>query len=191
MKLYAHIVTSWQELLTGALTKKPVLRTSYIFFVVSPNKLLKTQSCRLSFKTPWHSYEVTVMTIHINYGWWYGVWCLVAQKLSIDQICKSHNADVPYPTLHHSEEKCAYFCSECSILEYGTSALWDLWNWSIAARLLHIGSMAKVGVGWIHTWSILERRFIKYLSCNQCVPLKKSADLSDIFRGKYVTAGLQ
>ena len=31
---------------------------------------------------------------------------------SIHIILKSHNAPVPYPIMHHSEQKCAYFCSE-------------------------------------------------------------------------------
>ena len=34
--------------------------------------------------------------------------------ISIDQIHKSQNASVPYPTMLHSEQKCAHFCSECS-----------------------------------------------------------------------------
>ena len=44
----------------------------------------------------------------------------------IDQPHKSHNAPVPYPTMHHSEQKCAHFCSEWCIVGYGTGALWDL-----------------------------------------------------------------
>ena len=34
----------------------------------------------------------------------------------IDQSHNSHNAPVPYPTMHRSEQKCAHFCSE----------LWDM-----------------------------------------------------------------
>ena len=41
------------------------------------------------------------------------------------------NASVPYPTMLHSKQKCAHFCSEWSIVGYGTGAFWDLWNWSI------------------------------------------------------------
>ena len=44
---------------------------------------------------------------------------------------ESQNAPVPYPRMLHSEQKCAHFCSEWSILGYGTGAFWDLWNWSI------------------------------------------------------------
>ena len=50
---------------------------------------------------------------------------------TIDLIQKSHNAPVPYPTMQHSEQKCAHFCSECCIVGYETGALWDFWNWSI------------------------------------------------------------
>ena len=46
--------------------------------------------------------------------------------ISIDVIHKSHNAPVPYPTIHHSEQKCAHFCSEWFIVGYGTGALWNL-----------------------------------------------------------------
>ena len=36
------------------------------------------------------------------------------------------NAPVPYPTIHHSEQKCAHFCSEWCVVGYETGALWDL-----------------------------------------------------------------
>ena len=48
-----------------------------------------------------------------------------------DLIHKSQNAPVPYPAMLHSKQKCAHFCSEWSIAGYGTSAFWNLWNWSI------------------------------------------------------------
>ena len=38
---------------------------------------------------------------------------------SIDQSHKSHDALVPYPTIHHSEQKCSHFCSEWCIVVYG------------------------------------------------------------------------
>ena len=43
----------------------------------------------------------------------------------IDPADKSHNAPVPYPTMHHSEQKCAHFCSECCIVGYVTGSSWD------------------------------------------------------------------
>ena len=39
---------------------------------------------------------------------------------------KSHNAPLPYLIIHHSEQKCAHFCSEWCIVGYGTGALVDL-----------------------------------------------------------------
>ena len=44
----------------------------------------------------------------------------------IDQFHKPQNAPVPYPTMLHSEQKCAHFFSEWSIVRYGTDAFWDL-----------------------------------------------------------------
>ena len=47
----------------------------------------------------------------------------------IDLIHKSQNASVPYPTMLHSEQKCAHgiWC----IVGYGTGAFWDLSDWAI------------------------------------------------------------
>ena len=39
---------------------------------------------------------------------------------AIDQFHKSQNTPAPYPTMFHSEQKCAHFCSEWSIVRYGT-----------------------------------------------------------------------
>ena len=41
-----------------------------------------------------------------------------------DQFHKSQNAPVPYPTMLHSEQKCAHFCSEWSIVGYGNGTFW-------------------------------------------------------------------
>ena len=48
----------------------------------------------------------------------------------IDKFHKLHNAPVPYPTMHHSDQKCAHFCPEWWIVGYGTGALWALWDCS-------------------------------------------------------------
>ena len=50
---------------------------------------------------------------------------------SIDLIHKSHNALVPYPKMHHSEQKCTHLCSQWCIVGYGKGALRDLLDWSI------------------------------------------------------------
>ena len=52
--------------------------------------------------------------------------------LIIDQFYKSHDASVPYLTMHHSEQKYAHFCSDWFIVGHETDALWDLWMRSIA-----------------------------------------------------------
>ena len=57
-------------------------------------------------------------------------------KWQLIPIHKSQNASVPYPTILHSEQKCAHFCTEWSIVGYGTDAFWDLWDWSIAGIAL-------------------------------------------------------
>ena len=49
------------------------------------------------------------------------------RPIPIDQFYKSQNAPVPYPTTLHLEQKCAHFCSEWSIMGYGTGAFLDLW----------------------------------------------------------------
>ena len=54
-------------------------------------------------------------------------------KHIVDQIFhKFQDALVPYTTMLHSEEKCAYFCTEWSIVVYGTGAFWTLRTRSIA-----------------------------------------------------------
>ena len=42
----------------------------------------------------------------------------------IDQSHKSRNAPVSYPTMYNSEQKCAHFYSEWSIVGYGAGAFW-------------------------------------------------------------------
>ena len=53
----------------------------------------------------------------------------------IAHLTRSHNAPVPYPTMHHSEQKCSHFCSEWCIVGYGTYAFWDLWIRSISYQI--------------------------------------------------------
>ena len=56
----------------------------------------------------------------------------------MDQFHKSQNAPVPYPTILHSEQKCVHFCSEWSIVGYGTGRFWDLWIRSIFQAVVGI-----------------------------------------------------
>ena len=57
-----------------------------------------------------------------------------------EQSHKSHNAPVSYPTMQHSGQKCAHFCSEYCTVGYGTGALRDLWIRSIddVSHLCHV-----------------------------------------------------
>ena len=60
-------------------------------------------------------YTVTVLRLPLRY----------ATRPPIDQFNKSQNTPVPYPIMLHSEQKSAHFCSEWSIMGYGTGAFWD------------------------------------------------------------------
>ena len=71
----------------------------------------------------------------------------------IDLICISQNATVPYPTMLHSEQKCAHFCSEWSIVGYGADAFWDLWNWSIASVVATLCDSAVSQ--FLASWSLI------------------------------------
>ena len=70
------------------------------------------------------------------------MFCFGVNSFTINQSHKARSALAPYPTMHHSEQKCAHFCSEWCIVGYGTSALWDLWDCSTgvckAAAILFI-----------------------------------------------------
>ena len=46
---------------------------------------------------------------------------------SHDQPRPFQNTPVPYPTMHHSEQKCVHFCSERCIVGYDSGTWWDLW----------------------------------------------------------------
>ena len=71
-------------------------------------------------------------------------WCkdyrCVSIKFVWDYIHKSYNAPVPYPTVHHSEQKCTHFCSEWCTVGYGTGALWCMWDCFInySSSLVHV-----------------------------------------------------
>ena len=52
------------------------------------------------------------------------------QGYVINQSYKSNNSPLPYllyPTIYHSEQKCAHFCSEWRIVGYGRGAFRELW----------------------------------------------------------------
>ena len=57
---------------------------------------------------------------------------------TIHKSHKSHNAVVPYHTMRHSEEKCAYLLSELCIVGYDTVALCDWWIRSIRIHVINV-----------------------------------------------------
>ena len=88
----------------------------------------------------------------------YHQWGIVAFTMSqeilqisvpgIYQSHKSHNAPGPYPTMHHSKQKCTHFCSEWCIVGYGTVALWDLWISQLNRRIEIRCACAALCVDW-------------------------------------------
>ena len=97
-------------------------------------------------------------------------WTIICHVFAIDLIHKSQNAPVPYPTMLHSEQKCAHFCSKWSIVGYGPGTFWDLWNWSI--DMLEYVAEIK--------WPPFRRRHFKriFLNENSRIALKISRSLS-------------
>ena len=62
-------------------------------------------------------------------GHWRGM--SSASQEQLKYFDNSPYSQIPYPIMHHSEQKGAHFCSEWDIVEYGTGALWHLWDWCI------------------------------------------------------------
>ena len=63
-------------------------------------------------------------------------------KYLLDLVSNWPNSQIPYPTMLRSEQKYVHLCSEWSIVGYGTSAFWDLWNWSILChRIVSAGCL--------------------------------------------------
>ena len=64
------------------------------------------------------------------------IFCMHSVCSLKDRFHKSQNAPVPYPTMLHSEQKCAHFCTVLSIVGYGTGIFWDLWIRPIGETLM-------------------------------------------------------
>ena len=76
---------------------------------------------------------------------------------SINQFHKFHNAPVPYPTMLHSEQQCAHFCSEWSIVGYGTDPFLELWIRSTDNKYTMVYTQTNAITctkPFIHTWFI-------------------------------------
>ena len=76
-------------------------------------------------------------------GKWLRPTMVQAVLRSIDPIHKSQNAPDPYPIMVHSEQKRAHFCSEWSIVGYGTGAFWDSWDHDDRSPLCYTGLGTK------------------------------------------------
>ena len=120
-------------------SQRPVTRSFDVFFDLCLNKRLSKQSWGWWFETPscplcchcnayneFQNYTFLKLLPHLPVV--SELKCDKADGKLIEQSHKSHNVPVPYPTMHHSEQKCAYFCSEWCIVGYQTGALWDLWD---------------------------------------------------------------
>ena len=80
---------------------------------------------------------------HFQFIIFYKNWCN-----SVDQSHKSHNAPVPYHTMHHSEQECAHFCSEWCIVGYRTGALSDWWICPIQVSLEFVPISLTISQHW-------------------------------------------
>ena len=110
----------------------PDLQISYRDFAwLVPSHYLN-QCCNivnwtLGNKPQWNFNQNTTLFIHEN---------------AIDQFHKSQNAPAPYPAMLDSEQRYAYFCSEWSIVGYGTDAFWDLCIMSIEIVVCEMASIS-------------------------------------------------
>ena len=77
-------------------------------------------------------------TLLMFYWWFYNWQCNASWDLAIDLLHKSHNAPVPYPTMHHFvTETCTHVhlsVTKWCIVGYLSGALWDLWDASIVMQ---------------------------------------------------------
>ena len=95
---------------------------------------------------------------------------------SIDQFHNSLNAPVPYPTILHSNQTCALFCSEWSIVGYGIGAFWNLRIRSILDEWLYIRGHV------METFSVLPALCERYLSIpSQHSQMANNANLASFF----------
>ena len=120
----------------------------------------------ISINLHWVNWWINEQDVHLDFlEWKFG------NIDSIDQIHKSKNAPVPYPTMHHSEQKCAHFYSKWCIVGYGTGAFWDLWDQSISLKFVSkgpiINSLGPSDAIWHwRTWSTL----VQVIACCLTAP---------------------
>ena len=83
-------------------------------------------------------YDWTVVTV-VTIKRYFAIFEFNANSIWIEQSHKPYNAPVPYPTVYHSRQKCAHFCSELRLGGYRTGTLWDFWIRSIACIITNPG----------------------------------------------------
>ena len=89
------------------------------------------------------------------------------------------NAPVPYPTMHHSEQKCvhfcsseqkcAHFCSEWCTGGYGTGTLWGLWIRSLPWHNFKVLADGTVQVAGFSLWDCIQELVICLSWCSGIV----------------------
>ena len=92
----------------------------------------------------------------------------------IDQFHKSNNTPIPYPTMHHSEQKCDHFCSEWCIMGYEMGVLWEL----------GIISIPLTSSGWTY-FKLEHSKYIDGISNSMGVPLVGGVLMSRVEQGYY------
>ena len=116
--------------------QRPVTRSFDIFLDLRLNKRLSKQCWGWWFKTPSRSLIRHCNAEKNDAGWAY---------MQTDPFHKSHNAPDKYPTmLYFVTEICTrvyIFVAKWCIVIYGTSALWDLWDWSVPYHSLILDTL--------------------------------------------------
>ena len=72
-------------------------------------------------------------------------------RLRVPASLRRVYSPAPYPTIHHSEQKCAHFCSEWCIVGYGTGALWALCDCLFSSTRVNIPLPTSPSILLAHT----------------------------------------
>ena len=148
--------------------RRPLGRLIFNMGIAIPGKtvfLIETAPCL--FWMNWLQFGLAWFCLHISCQYTYYMSPLTSRLQFcfpgiIDPIHKSHKAPVPYPILLYSEQKCAHFCSEWSILRYETGAFWNLWNWSIV--LMSMNSTWRIPLNPpTDSWLIMNTIFNRWI----------------------------
>ena len=102
-----------------------MFRSSKVLFQykyhLSSYRNLHAVECMKGNKTSLYDHcQLTVVIWMLSFHLWKELllYLSVSFLYSTYQYQKSHNALFPYPTIHHSEQKCAHFCSACCLVGF-------------------------------------------------------------------------